>query len=50
LLNQFEEIATIVVISEQMDAVDNEDQWSANVSSSLQCNLLQLVERAFDVE
>src|SRR4051794_26698619 len=50
LLHHFQEVSSVVVISDKMGAVDNQDQGRAALFAPLEGDLLKLVEGAFDVQ
>lgn len=50
LLDHFKEILAIMIIPNQMDTVDNHDQWCFSDTSSVHGHLLQFVECTFNVQ
>lgn len=50
LLDHFEKILAVVIILDQVRAVDDHNQWRLAFAPSLQGNFLQLVEGTLDVQ
>lgn len=50
LLNHFEQILPIMIIADQMCAIDDENQWGCTVASSVERDLLQFVEGSLNVQ
>jgi hypothetical protein len=49
LLYQFKQILAIVVVTQKMHRVEDQNQWPPDFLSSLDGNLLELVECPLDI-